>query len=246
MNYQPIQKSLFILVLAIFSLQCQGQKDLLKPTSQDIDAIFKDYNNSASPGAAIAVVHQGEIVFKQGYGSANLEYDVPITSKTIFHAASVSKQFTVFATLLLEEDGKLSLDDDVRKYLPEVPNFGKKITLRHLASHTSGIRDQWELLSMAGWRLDDVITGEHILRMVSKQKELNFEPGAAYMYSNTGFTLLAEVVARVSGKSFSEFTQDRIFKPLGMVSFTITMKGSLKTELILIDKHETEATSKAS
>lgn len=218
MKIKTFQQSLFVLILATLSLQCQGQKDLSSPTSTEIDAVFSNYSSLETPGAAVAVVHKGKIVFTQGYGSANLEYDIPITSKTIFHAASVSKQFTVFATLLLEEDGKLSLDDDVRKHLPEVPDFGKKITLRHLASHTSGLRDQWELLSMAGWRLDDVITDEHILRIVSKQKELNFEPGAEYLYSNTGFTLLAEVVSRVSGKTFADFTQERIFKPLAMVN----------------------------
>lgn len=218
MKYKTFQQSIFVLLLATLSLQCQGQKELSKPSFNDIDTILRNYNSMESPGAAIAVVHQGKILFTKGYGSANLEYDIPITSKTIFHAASVSKQFTVFAALLLEADGKLSLDDDVRKHLPEVPDFGKKITLRHLASHTSGLRDQWELLSMAGWRLDDVITTEHILRLVSKQKELNFEPGAEYIYSNTGFTLLAEIVARVSGQSFADFTQKRIFRPLGMVN----------------------------
>lgn len=218
MNFKTFQKSLFVLLLATLSLQCQGQKKIAKPTADEINAVFRSYSNLASPGAAVAVIHNGRIIFKKGYGSANLEYDIPNTSKTIFHAASVSKQFTVFATLLLAEEGKLSLDDDVRKHIPEVPDFGKKITLRHLASHTSGLRDQWELLSMAGWRLDDVITTEHILRLVSKQKELNFEPGEEYLYSNTGFTLLAEVVSRVSGKTFAEFTQERIFKPLLMIN----------------------------
>jgi len=183
---------------------------------QQIDSIFTEYNDINKPGAAVAVVKNGEIVFKKGYGSANLEYDIPNTPSTIFHIASVSKQFTVFSVLLLAEKGKLTLDDDVRKYIPEVPEFGQTITLRHLASHTSGLRDQWNLLAMAGWRLDDVITKEHVLKLVANQKELNFEPGEEYMYCNTGFTLLAEVVSRVSGKSFAEFTTSRIFEPLEM------------------------------
>ncbi|MBT31876.1 MAG: penicillin-binding protein [Thalassobius sp.] len=184
--------------------------------SQKIDSLFAEWNNLQKPGATVAVVSAGEIVFEKGYGSANLEYDIPNTPSTIFHVASVSKQFTAFSILLLEADGKLSLDDDVRKYIPEVPDFVKTITLRHLATHTSGLRDQWNLLIMAGWRFDDVITLEHVLKLISKQKALNFEPGEEYLYCNSGFTLLAEVVARVSGKSFAEFTKERIFGPLKM------------------------------
>jgi CubicO group peptidase (beta-lactamase class C family) len=164
------------------------------------------------------LVHNGNTILKKGYGSANLEYGIPNTPSTVFHIASISKQFTVFAILLLEEEGKLSLEDDIRKWIPEVPDFGKTITLRHLANHTSGLRDQWSLLTMAGWRMDDVITKEQILKLVAKQKELNFEPGEEYLYCNTGFTLLAEVVARVSGKTFAEFTQEKIFEPLQMNS----------------------------
>jgi CubicO group peptidase (beta-lactamase class C family) len=130
--------------------------------------------------------------------------------------ASVSKQFTAFAIAMLADRGKLTLDDDIRTYLPEVPDFGKTITIRHLVHHTSGLRDQWEALAMAGWRLDDVITREHILSMVRNQKELNFEPGEQHVYCNTGYTLLAEIVARVSGESFPEWTKKNIFDPLKM------------------------------
>lgn len=186
--------------------------------AQQIDQIFAEYNDSNTPGASIAVIQNGKIVFKKGYGSANLEYGIPNTPATVFHIASISKQFTVFSILLLEKEGKLSFDDDIRKYIPEVPDFGELITLRHLASHTSGMRDQWDLLNLAGWRWDDVITKEHIMKIVAKQKELNFKPGEQYNYCNSGFTLLAEVVARISGKSFAEFTEERIFKPLNMSS----------------------------
>lgn len=184
--------------------------------NQKVDEIFTVWNSYENPGAAVAVVKDGAIIYKKGYGMANLEYSIPITPSTVFHIASVSKQFTVFSILLLEKEGKLSLDDDIRKYIPEVPDFGKTITLRHLATHTSGLRDQWSLLNLAGWRYDDVITKEHILKIISKQKELNFNPGEEFLYCNTGFTLLAEVVARVSGKTFSEFTEANIFKPLKM------------------------------
>ena len=181
-----------------------------------VDQMFALWDNITTPGAAVSIVKDGAILYKNGYGISNLEYDIPIMPATIFHIASVSKQFTAFSILLLEQDGKLQLDDDIRKYIPEVPDFGETITLRHLANHTSGMRDQWNLLAMAGWRLDDVITKEQILKLVSKQKELNFKPGEEYLYCNTGYTLLAEVVARVSGESFASFTEDRIFKPLNM------------------------------
>jgi CubicO group peptidase (beta-lactamase class C family) len=189
-----------------------------KNPNEQVDDIFANWDTKNTPGAAVAVVKGGKIIFKKGYGMANLEYNVPVSPSIVFHIASVSKQFTVFAALLLEKQGKLSLDDDIRKYIPEVPDFGKTITLRHLATHTSGLRDQWNLLAMAGWRLDDVITKEHILKIVSRQKELNFNPGEEYVYCNTGFTLLAETVARVSGMSFAQFTKKNIFEPLQMKS----------------------------
>lgn len=183
-----------------------------------IDAIFAEWDKPDSPGAALVVVKDGKVVQRRGYGCANLEYGIPIRPESIFHVASVSKQFTTMAIALLADEGKLDVDDDIRKYLPEVPNFGHTITIRHLAHHTSGLRDQWELLMLAGWRLDDVITREHIMKMVRHQEELNFVPGSEHLYSNTGYTLLAEIVSRVSGTSFREFAHQRIFLPLGMTN----------------------------
>lgn len=183
-----------------------------------IEQLFTAWNSLESPGAAVAVEKDGKVIYKKGFGSAELEYNIPITSRTVFHIASVSKQFTCFSILLLEKQGKLSINDDIRKYIPEVPDFGKVITLNHLMHHMSGLRDQWELLVMAGWRLDDIITKDQILRIVSRQRELNFNPGDEYMYCNTGFTLLAEVVARVSGQTFPEFTRTHIFEPLKMTN----------------------------
>ncbi len=216
-NYIRISAIALILMNAIVM---QAQSDYLSDNEleQQIDSIFSEYDDINKPGIAIAVVKNDKIAFKKGYGSANLEYDIPVTTNTIFHIASVSKQFTVFSILLLENQGKLTLDDDIRKYIPELPNFGKVITLKHLATHTSGLRDQWNLLTMAGWRMDDVITTEQVFKLILNQKELNFEPGEKYYYSNTGFTLLAEVVERISGQSFTSFTEDNIFKPLKMNS----------------------------
>ncbi|MEO1654565.1 MAG: serine hydrolase domain-containing protein, partial [Bacteroidota bacterium] len=179
---------------------------------------FAQVHTSNTGGVALAFVKNGKVIFQNGYGMANLEYNIPISPNTVFHAASLSKQFTAYSILLLEKQGKLSLEDDVRKYIPEVPDFGKKITLLQLASHTSGLRDQWRLLHLAGWRPDDVILNQDILDLVAQQKDLNFDPGSKLMYSNTGYTLLAEVVARVSGQSFAEFTQEQIFTPLQMTN----------------------------
>jgi CubicO group peptidase (beta-lactamase class C family) len=183
-----------------------------------VDSIFAAMDGLDRPGAAVAVVHDGRIVLERGYGSAQLEYGVPITPATVFHVASVSKQFATFAVVLLAQDGRLSLDDDIRTHLPELHDFGSPITVRHLIHHTSGIRDQWELLMMAGWRLDDVITRDHIMSMMRRQRELNFEPGSEHLYSNMGYSLLAEIVERVSGRSFGEFLDTRVFQPLGMGS----------------------------
>jgi CubicO group peptidase (beta-lactamase class C family) len=181
-----------------------------------IDQLFIPWDDPTVPGASIAVSKKGKILYSTGYGAANLEYDVPNSPSTIFHIASISKQFTAFSVTMLADQGKLSLDDDIRKYIPEVPDFGEKITLKHLIHHTSGLRDQWNLLAMAGWRLDDVITREQILRLISHQQALNFKPGEEYLYCNTGYTLLAETVSRVTGESFSEWTKINIFEPLDM------------------------------
>lgn len=216
MNRERNKGFLFITAFLFISsavLYSQGNEALLQ---KRVDSIFAPWNSNNSPGCALGIIKEGKLVYKKGYGLANLEYDIPITPLSIFHLASISKQFTAFSIILLEQEGKLSVEDDIRKYLPEVPDFGKKITISHLIHHTSGLRDQWELLVMAGWRLDDVITKEHVLKMVANQKELNFNPGAEYLYCNTGYTLLAEIVSRVSGKSFKDFTKERIFDPLGM------------------------------
>lgn len=178
--------------------------------------LFSQWDKSNSPGAAVSVMIDGEIIYKKGFGCANLEYDIPIMPSTIFHVASVSKQFTAMAILLLEKEGKLSIYDDVHKYIPELPDFGQTITIEHLIHHTSGLRDQWELLFLSGWREDDVITKEHIMKMITRQKALNFEPGTQFLYSNSGYTLMAEIVERVTGQTFASFTKEYIFKPLEM------------------------------
>ena len=210
MKRLPSLKLLLFLATAPIVL-CAREDD-----AKRLDDLFQTWNQPVTPGAAVAVIQHGKLVFEKGYGLANLEYDIPVTPQTVYHVASVSKQFTAMALVLLEQEGKLSLADDVHKYLPELPDYGHPITLRQLLQHTSGIRDQWQTLGLAGWRLDDVITQKQILGLLFRQKELNFAPGTAHLYSNGGYTLAAEVVARVSGKPFPDFCQERIFGPLAM------------------------------
>lgn len=183
-----------------------------------VDALFAPWKGLDSPGAAVAVVKDGLVVYRKGFGSAQLEYGIPITPSTVFHVASVSKQFTAMAITMLEAEGKLSADDDIRKYLPETADFGAPVTIRHLLNHTGGLRDQWELAIMSGKRMDDVLTQDFLLDRIRRQRELNFAPGARFLYSNSGYTLLAEIVSRVSGRPFTDWTRDRIFAPLGMTS----------------------------
>lgn len=182
-----------------------------------IDSVFLEMNRSDRPGCTLAVFEAGEIAYADGYGMANLEYGIALRPRSVFHIASISKQFTAFAVELLVSEGRVSWDDPVQEYVPEIPEYGRPVTLRHLVHHTSGVRDQWNLLLMAGWRWEaDLVTQADALDLISRQTALNFEPGAEYLYSNSGFTLLAVVVERVSGRSLREFARDRIFGPLGM------------------------------
>ena len=183
---------------------------------QSIDSIFATYDNRQSPGCAVSAVDGDRTLVLKGFGMASLEHDLPITPQSAFYAASVSKQFTAFSVALLAQQGKLSLDDDVRKWLPEIPNFGKTITVRHLIHHTSGLRDYFGLLGMTGWPNDGPVTEAQFLDLVSRQKALNFDPGARHLYSNTGYVLLSILVKRVSGQSLRDFAAASIFKPLGM------------------------------
>lgn len=201
------------IMAAAGTVSAQSEQDSL---TAKVDELFTEWNKPDSPGAAIAIIKDGSVVYKSGYGCANLEHNIPITSSTVFQIASVSKQFTAFAIAMLAQQGKLSLNDDIRKYLPEVPYFGKTITIRHLIHHISGLRDMTEFFHIAGWGNDDLVTKEHLLKMIRRQKELNFDPGKQYLYCNTGYTLLAEIVTRVMGQQFREWTKENIFKPLDM------------------------------
>ncbi|HEY2469089.1 MAG TPA: serine hydrolase domain-containing protein [Terracidiphilus sp.] len=209
--------SLALSILFSASLFSQAPKPSTENLPARVDAIFQKMDSTVSPGCALSVVKDGKIIYERGYGMADLDHNIAITPTTVFHVASMSKQFTAASILLLAQQGKLSLDDPVRKYIPELPDFGTPVTIRQLIHHTSGLRDQWDLLGLSGWRYSlDLITNDDVLYVISHQKELNFPPGTKHLYSNTGYTLLGEVVKRVSGKSLHEFTTENIFRPLGM------------------------------
>jgi CubicO group peptidase (beta-lactamase class C family) len=212
-NCRPIAAMLFLFFITTFKTPAQDKPDTLKPK---MDSIFKKYNTRTGPGCAIGVIRNNQLIYSGDYGMANLEYDIPINPSTIFDIASVSKQFTGLAISTLIQQGKISLDDDIRKYLSDVPQFGKTITVRHLLHHISGIRDWPQTLNAAGWRFDEVFSFKDIMRMVKYQKDLDFDPGAQFSYSNTGFNLLAAIVEKISGVSFVRWTDSNIFRPLGM------------------------------
>ena len=180
------------------------------------DEVFADLTKSGSPGCALAVARGGKIIYEKGYGRANIEDDVEITPRTVFDIGSTSKQFTAASILLLERQGKLSLQDDIRKYLPEIPDYGHKITILHLLNHTSGLRDYLALFELAGMNIDSVTTDQDALAILARQKALNFEPGSDWLYSNSGFFLLSVIVKRASGKTLREFATENIFEPLQM------------------------------
>ncbi len=180
------------------------------------DELLAEWDRSDCPGCALGIIQNGQLVHKRGYGMANLEHDVPITSRTVFRIASTSKQFTAMCIALLAEQGELSLDDDIRKYLPEMPAYGHTITIRHLIHHSSGLYDYVELMNLTGRRDEDPYTDGDVIEMLARQEELNFTPGSEYLYSNTGYYLLGRVVKRASGQSLHKFAEENIFRPLGM------------------------------
>jgi len=208
-NTHKLVTALGVFLLLLFSLAIGDEK-----TSR-VDKIFAQWDRPDSPGCALAIIENGKIIYERGYGSANLENAVPISPDSVFYIGSCSKQFTAASIALLAEQGKLSLDEEIRKYVPELPGYGGSLTVRQLIHHTSGLRDYLTLLDIAGlpfgyFHKDDV------LELISRQKELNFKPGEEYLYSNSGYFLLAVIVERVSGKSLRQFAEENIFAPLGM------------------------------
>lgn len=214
---------LYMLIAALSATPLIGQPGAgpsLSPTETDYskkaDEFLAQWDKKDMPGCSVGAVKDGKVVYKRAFGSANLDHDVPNTTTTLFNLASVSKPFTAMSIALLAEQGKLSLDDDLRKYVPEMPKYDETITLRHLIHHTSGIREYQALVLFGGLGRDNAYSDKDILEMLARQKNVSFNPGSRYQYSNSNYHLLGIVVGRVSGKSLREFADENIFKPLGM------------------------------
>jgi CubicO group peptidase (beta-lactamase class C family) len=216
MNRRRLILLVLLAMLAPRAALAQAAGAAATSNAAKVDAIFAEREKPSSPGCALGIFRNGEIEYARGYGLANLEHNIPITTKTIFDLGSVSKQFTAASVILLAQQGTLTLDDDVRKWVPELPDYGRRITIRHLLNHTSGLRDYLTLFSLSGVDFDGVTNDDDALRVIVRQKELNFPPGSEYLYSNSGYFLLSVIVKRASGKSLREFAQAGIFEPLGM------------------------------
>ncbi len=211
LRYTP----LLLILFTIFSCSPSSPPPSAEQTLQ-LDALFENWNEK-TPGGVLTIQKGNQIIYNKAFGQANLEYDIPITTQTIFETGSVAKQFTAAAIFLLALDGQLSLDDNVRQYIPELPLYDSRITIRHLIHHTSGLRDWSSIAAIGGWeRGTRAYTNAHALEIIYHQKALNFSPGDQYKYSNSNYNLLAIIVERVSGQSLNQFTTQRIFKPLGM------------------------------
>lgn len=220
----------FFQVLVVFITLLGGVNSYAQDKSNEIDKIF-NWATVETPGCACAVSQNGKVVYNKGFGAADLERNVAISTNSVFDAASVVKQFVAASTLLLVEEGKLSLTEDIHKYIPELPDYGKKITLDHLLTHTSGIRDWTGIMSLTAGN-------EDALTLILRQKGLNFAPGDEFSYSNSGYVLLKEIVARTSGMSFDDFTHKRLFEPLGMqhTAYRTDMKVIVKDRALAYDK----------
>lgn len=206
-----------------------AQRWTLDESAQNqIDGVF-DFVSVGDPGCALGVVQNGQMAYAKGYGLANLDWGMPVSSSTVFDIGSVSKQFTSTAIALLDIDGVLSIDDDVRKWIPELPEYGRTITIRHLLNHTSGIRDYLTLMGLAGTDFNNVFDEFDGVELITRQRALNFEPGSEFLYSNSGYLLLANIVRRATYKSMRQFLEERVFDPLGMAHTSI---WDLNTEIV--------------
>lgn len=208
-----MKKILFLLlVMSASPLSAQ------EPSAAAIDSIFARFQQPEMPGCVLGVIKNGDLIYQRGYGMANLDYNIPNSPQMVYYVGSVSKQFTAATILLMAQRGLISLDDPVRKYFPELPEYNKPLTIRHLVHHTGGVRDIYTLMALAGIGMQDVLSERRALGLITSQKELNFDPGADYLYSNSGYYLLALLVKRVTGKSLREYADEVLFQPLGMTN----------------------------
>jgi CubicO group peptidase (beta-lactamase class C family) len=197
--------------LLLLAVRVQAQS----PSPDQIDSVFAQFDRVGSAGCALGVARNGQFLYKNGYGYANLDWDIPIIPTTVFYVGSVSKQFTAAAIVLLAHEGKLSLDDNIREYLPEMPHHDPPVTIRHVIHHTSGIPDMYRVMANSGLSTWNRLSKEEALELLSQQ-ELDFDPGERYQYSNGGYFALSMIIERAGGQTLGEYAQERIFGPLGM------------------------------
>lgn len=215
MRFRPIPRrpSLVALFIAVLSSPVAAQD-----YGAGVDSIYADLATPGHPGCAVAVTRRGTIVYEKGYGTAHLEHDIPITPATVFYAGSVSKQFTAAAAARAAQSGAFSLDDDVRRWVPELPDLGQRMTIRHLVHHMSGIRDYLALRGLAGEPPDGVFGNDDVLALLGRQRALNFAPGERNLYSNSGYWLLGLIIERATGQTLRRYADSVFFRPLGMTN----------------------------
>jgi CubicO group peptidase (beta-lactamase class C family) len=212
-----MKKSLMSIAVILLSAAIAFAQEAREKSQQEqVDKLFARWDKPDSPGCALAIIKNGQIIYRRAYGMADLERGVPITTTSVFDVGSISKQFTALSIALLAKQGKLSLDDDIRKYIPEIPDYGSRITIRNLIYHTSGLRDYVPLMALAEMPFENYYRYQQLLDLLARQKELNFKPGEEHFYSNSGYLLLAQIVRQASGKSLRDFAEENIFKPLEM------------------------------
>ena len=207
-----------MLLVIVALCSCKPGAPEQQVANPDVDAIFNSWSFPETPGAALGVIQNGKLVYAKGYGSADLEHDIPISPGSVFYIGSVSKQFVTFCILLLEEDGRVNLDDEIQVYLPDFPRYESPLTVRHFIHHTSGVRDYLTLMALKGRSYLDHINDEEVYELIKRQRELNFTPGEKYLYSNSCYFMLAMIVEKASGMSIREFAKANIFDPLGMTN----------------------------
>jgi CubicO group peptidase (beta-lactamase class C family) len=210
--------SLTLFLLALSFMVLADTNTLSKEQTQAVDEIFSEWDKTDTPGCALGIIKDGQLIYSRGYGMANLEYNLPNNSQSVFRIGSTSKQFTAASIIILAQKGKLSLDDTLHKFFPDFPDYAKNITVRHLLNHTSGIKNYLTLAILKGWNYIDNFTHKDVMRWLTNQTELNFEPGQEYGYSNSGYWLLGQIINQVAEMSPADFAMQEIFKPLGMNS----------------------------
>jgi len=209
------RKTLISLILSFSLLLACSKSEPVLENSQ-VDALFSAWDSDTSPGVAIGIVKNGDLVYSKGYGMADLEHDIPLSPSSVFYIASVSKQFVTMCVLLLEEQGKINLDDEIQVYLPDFPRYDSPLTIRHFIHHTSGVRDYLTLWALSGNDYLDYVDKDAVYRLIKRQKSLNFTPGEKYLYSNSCYFMLAMIIEKASGQSIKEFASKNIFEPLEM------------------------------